>query len=600
MPWFASIVLLAALIGTIAWRPRSAEPGAVTRFAIPIPPDQVWSNAISPLIAISHEGSQIAYSTVTHVFVRHLSELDAKPIPSIDTDPGAFATHPTFSPDGRSIAFFAPAGRAIRRVSIGGGAATTICAADRPFGMTWEGDDILFAQNTRGQRGGVMRVPADGGTPETIVAAQDDEFVQGPQMLPGRGALLFSVVSGSFNWDRARIVVQPLPTGPRRTIVDGGSNARYVPSGHIVYAVGGTVFAVPFDVKRLRATGHAVPVLEGVAATYRSGTGVSHFAVSDNGSVVYLPGPAGSSTVQRQLNLVDRYGHVEPLNLPVDRYVSPRVSPDGKRLLYGIEGPEKSVWIYELSGATAPRRLTFGHDSQFPIWSADGQRVAFQSAAEGDLGIFWQRADGSGMPERLTKADKDTSHIPESWSPDGRGFTFSIVAPSGVSLWTYSIDDRKATRFGDLRSTGLLNSEFSPDGKWLAYTIRNPSNAAVFVQPVPPTGAFYQISKNDIGHHPMWSHDGKQLFYRPGGAVLAYVNVTTAPVFAVSNPVPESAAATGLSAPQAPRDQDILPDGTKFVVVGMSQQWDRTFANGPRLHVILNWFEELKARAPEK
>src|SRR5207244_3193836 len=132
--------------------------------------------------------------------------------------------------------------------------------------------------------------------------------------------------------------------------------------------------------------------------------------------VVYLPGPAGSSTVQRQLNLVDRYGHVEPLNLPVDRYVSPRVSPDGKRLLYGIEGPEKSVWIYELSGATAPRRLTFGHDSQFPIWSADGQRVAFQSAAGGDRrgratcreGVESREQECRSVSARLTVAERST------------------------------------------------------------------------------------------------------------------------------------------------------------------------------------------------
>ena len=182
---------------------------------------------------------------------------------------------------------------------------------------------------------------------------------------------------------------------------------------------------------------------------------------------------------------------MEPLKLPPGPYQHPRAAPNGTQIAFATDdGKEAIVWIYELGGTASMRRLTFGGKNRFPIWSADGQRVAFQSDREGDLGIFWQRADGSGAAERLTKPDQGTSHVPESWSPKGERFLFGVTKGSSVSLWTFSLQDKKATPFADVQSPSPINAAFSPDGRWVAYTVTE-GVTGIYVQPFPATGAKY-------------------------------------------------------------------------------------------------------------
>ena len=258
-----------------------------------------------------------------------------------------------------------------------------------------------------------------------VASVNTGELAHGPQLLPGGQMLLFTLAAGAndvqrFNrWDKARIVAETLQSHERTTVIDGGSNARYLPTGHLVYTLGGVVFALRFDVKRMMPIGSPVPVVEGVR---RSLTGGAQFGISDTGSLAYLSGPVSTTGGQLSIGLFDRTGGSELLNVQPGAYQFPRMSPDGKRIAVGSDdGKEAHIWIYELSGTSSMRRVTFegqGHN-RFPVWSADSQRVAFQSDREGDLGIFWQRADGAGTAERLTKADEGASHIPESWAPDG-------------------------------------------------------------------------------------------------------------------------------------------------------------------------------------
>ena len=232
-------------------------------------------------------------------------------------------------------------------------------------------------------------------------------------------------------WDKARIVVQSITSGEPKTLIEGGSDARYVPTGHLVYALSGIVYAVAFDVKRLEVYGRRVPVIQGVRRSTGGTTGAASFSFSSNGSLTYIPGPL--SATLSQLALANRQGGVELLKLPPGDYLMPRVSPDGTRIAFGIDdGKEAIVYTYELSNETM-QRLTFGGNNRFPIWSGDSKRVAFQSDRDGDLGIFWQAAIG-GKAERLTKADQGTSHAPESWSPKGDTFLYSVTKESDVSL----------------------------------------------------------------------------------------------------------------------------------------------------------------------
>jgi hypothetical protein len=267
----------------------------------------------------------------------------------------------------------------------------TICQAANPFGMSWDHDGILFGQGSEG----IMRVSANGGTPERLVAVKSGELAHGPQMLPGGQAVLFTLATGAVGlaetWEKAQIVVQSLKSGERKTLVSNGADARYLPTGHLVYALGGVVFALRFDPRRLAVIGGPVPIVEGVARAVAFQSGIAHFVSSDNGSLIFVPGPASTSTTQEDVAFMDRQGSVQPLKLPPGPYQSPRVSPDGTHLAVGTDdGRVANVWIYDLSGTSARRQLTFGGRNRFPIWSSDGQRVAFQSDREGDLALFWQ------------------------------------------------------------------------------------------------------------------------------------------------------------------------------------------------------------------
>ena len=264
------------------------------------------------------------------------------------------------------------------------------------------------------------------------------------------------------------------------------------------------------------------------------------------------------------------------------------------------------MWIYDLSGASSMRRLTVQGRNRYPIWSADGERVAFQSDREGDVAIFWQRADGTGPPN-ASPGQSLGLHFPESWSPQG-GFLFSVFRASGTCscLWTFSLRDRKAEPFGgvQLSTANLARSVFSPDGRWVAYMSDETGMTAVYVQPVPATGAKYPISK--VGPPlPCGCRMERESFTlirkpaRPGRLVV--VSLTTEPTFTFGNPVavPVGRLQTGaVSNPNSPRRFDLGPDGAITGTVESEQTSSRLAA--PRIEVVLNWFEELKARVPTR
>ncbi|MEO6212060.1 MAG: protein kinase [Vicinamibacterales bacterium] len=576
----------AAVAASLSWRREPFPAVPVARFALTLPQGQQLA-LNRHAVTLSPAGTHIVYASERGLFLRSVSELEASPIPGAD-----LAINPVFSPDGHSLAFYGDG--AIKRIAVSGGTAVTICQiGGAPSSMAWAGDYILFSQFGPS----IMRVTAHGGQPEVLVALKNSgEVVYGPQLLPGGGTLLFTIVNRTNaaidRWTEAQIVVQSLDTGERKTLIEGGSDARYVPTGHIVYAVGGTLFAKPFDLTNLEVTGVAVPVLEGVRRVLGS-AGAAHFAFSNAGSLVYVPGPASSA--QQELMLFDRKGGAKALGLPPGRYQYPRVSPDGNRIAFETsDGKEAVVSIYEVSGESSIRRLTFGGNNRLPIWSADGRRVAFQSDREGDPAVFWQPADG-GTAERLTHPGPGTSHAPESWSPDGGVLLFSETRDAVSSLWTFSLRGRTATPFGDVRGSSLpTNATFSPDGRWVAYQIgvAGMGEGTTYVQPFPPTGTKYEIAR---GGRPLWSRDGTELFFVPAPTQFMVVNVRTAPSFAITSPVAVPRG-FGIAAPAIPRTFDIMRDG-RIVGVGTPAQGPGGSAAASVI-VVLNWFEELKAKAP--
>jgi serine/threonine-protein kinase len=597
IPIAVTAVVAGAIVGAAAWALRPTPPASpVTRFALTL--GQQSTTSAGQLLAISPDGTRLAYVANLQLYLRSLSDLEARPIP------GTLQTNtmeaPVFSPDGQSLAFYSRVDSTIKKMAVSGGAAVTICPADNLFfGISWDPSGIVFGQGSKG----ILRVSANGGQPAVIASVKSGEVAASPEVLPGGDWVLFTIATAATaeGWDKAQIVVQSLKTSERKTLITGGSDARYVPTGHLIYAFGGVVFAVTFDLKHLAVTGGPVPVVEGVKRSSSGAFATTHLAVSRTGSLVFFPGPVATSGGQSDLALTDRTGTVQPLKLPPAAYEYPRLSPDGKRIAVGSDdGKEAIVWIYDVSGATAIRRLTVGGRNRVSVWAADGEHVAFQSDREGDLAIWWQRADGTTPAERLTKPDKDTAHVPESWSPDGKTLLFSVGTGSSYALAALSFPDKKVIPVGGIQSAQPPAAAFSPDGRWVAYSVApGVAIGALFVQPFPPTGATYPISKGS-GFHPMWAPDGKELFYAPKAAQLVAVSVTMRPTFTFGNPVPvPKPLQDRISANE--RNNDITRDGTHFLgVVAAGSTAAPDAAAAPQIQVVLNWTEELKQRVPTK
>jgi len=591
IPVLGAAILAAAIAGALVWRFKPAPPLAITRFPVTLGAGQNFSFGLLSVLAMSPDGSQMVYAASDHLYLRSMADPEARAIPGIE---GSRDSNPVFSPDGRSIAFWSGGDSTIKRVAVSGGTAVTICQAAVPSGMTWSSDGIVFAGDQ-----GILRVSPNGGKPELIAASQNGEILAHPEILPGGKAVLFTLANGSTStpaWDRAKIVVQTLKTGVRKTLIDGGSSGRSLPTGHIVYALGGTLFVVPFDLRRLEVKGGPVPTVEGV----RRGPviGVTMFSFSRTGTLAFVPGPASVSSTESSLALIDPKGGVELLKLPPGPYLFPRVSRDGKHVAYETDdGKESIIWIYDLSGASSPRRLTFQGANRYPVWSADGERVAFQSDREGDLGIFMQRTDGTGTAERLTKPEKGVLHIPDSFSPDGQQLLFTAVQGRTAGVWTFSLREKKATVFTEGPSSFSSWSVFSPDGRWVAYQSHESGQVAsnqIYVRPFPATETKYQILNRGNTIHPLWSPDGNELLYIPAPGQFAAVTVTREPGFTFSSPTAVPRGGFSLD-PNSARNYDILPDRR---IVGVVSAGQPQAGSTPQIQVVLNWFEDLKQRVP--
>jgi serine/threonine-protein kinase len=581
-----------AIAGSLWYSSREPPPPRnVTRFRFDLPEGQVFTGLSGRAVALSPDGTQLAYVANGRLYLRSLAEQDAKPIRG--TEGLQAVADAVFSPDGRSLAFHAVYDQTLKRIAVTGGAAVTIARAELPSGIDWGPDGIVYGQGAKG----ILRVSPDGGAPETLVRVKDGEFAHGPQLLPDGRHVLFTLVAGPSPDSRsALVVVQTLTSGERKTLVNGGADARYVRSGHLVYALGGNLLAVPFDARRLEVAGSPVPVVEGVRRAV--GGVASNFTVSGSGSLAYVPGPAtASGAADLDLAVIDRKGGLRPLKLPPGTYSVPRVSPDGTRVAFGtVDGTEATISTYSLSGTSAIRRVTFGSNNRFPVWTSDSTRITFQSDRDGDQAIYWQRVDGAGTAERLTTPDPGTSHEPESWSPDGAFLLYNVTKDSDVSLSSFSLRDRKSKPFGDVHSLTRTNAVFSPDGRWVAYASTEQGRSRTLVSPFPPTGAGHQLPA-EYAHQPLWAPSGKELFFNPRPGALAAVSVSTSPTLAFGFPV-EFTRLFQTGPPTVRRAFDITPGGQFVGLIGAGAAESEMRQMNSQVRIVLNWLEELKQRVP--
>jgi serine/threonine-protein kinase len=597
-----------ATVAAAAWslRPAPAAAPAVARFTHSLPPGQsITLPATRHVVAVSNDGQQMVYVTDAGLQLRSMSSLDVRTIRG--TEALGAVTTPVFSPAADAIAFWTPLDRTIKRVPVAGGEAVSIVAADDPYGMSWEGAHLLFGQGAKG----IMRVRADGGAPELLASVEDGEEAHGPQMLPGGDRLLFTIATGTGadRWDRAKIVVHSLSSRQRTVVMNGGTDARYVPTGHLVYGRSdttfgaSTVFAAPFDVRQMAVTGSALPVIDGVRTSTSRLSGALQFAVSASGTLVYLSGSrVGPEYGKQQLVLADRSGRTVPLPVAASDSHALRVSPDGTRIAVEVgTATEVNIYVTDIATPAPLRRVTFGGRNSAPVWSADSRQIAFQSDRDGDRAIFSQSADGSGAAARLTTPGEGESHTPESWSPDGRTLLFSVTTLSMVSLATLSMDNRLVRVFSDVTSVIPMNARFSPDGRWVAYARADRGMpSTIFVEPFPATGAKYQLAVQgapSVAHKPVWSPNGRELLYVPRLGGFEAVSVTTRPAFAFGSAVPVPRKFNPGS-PAVRALYDITRDGRFVGVVPIGDSG--AIYSAPQIEVVLNWFEELRRLVPLK
>ena len=609
-------LVLLLLGGVVVWSVTGNMPDIerpVTRASIGLAADDTFSLPGRRVLGISPNGQYMAYQANFQLYLRAMDQMSGSPIRGTEGTGASNAGSSTaFSPDSEWVAFFHE--NQIKKVAVTGGAPIALGEAVRPWGLSWGDDDnVYFGQGTAG----ISMVAATGGISEVIVTVDEGEQAQSPELLPGGEWLLFThLVPGAVSWSDSQIVMQSLVTGERRILVNGGTDGRYVPTGHIVYAQEGTLLAVRFDVETYEVTPGPVPLVEDVAMA--GFTGSAHFSIADSGVLAYVSASSlgtDISRLDRVLALVDRTGRTERLDLPSNQYVGPRLSPNGSRLaVEAADGDESVIWTYELSGERAMQRLTVDGNSFRPLWSPDGERIAFASDRDGPISLYWRNSDGSGVPQRLTTAEEGTAHWPEAWSPDGQTLIYKIEKSNGggwnllineMDLWTLSLDNPDDQQPFANESFPVLEigGSFSPDGDWFAYTIGDgPANTyEIWAQPFPPTGERRRISQ-EFGVMPLWTQDGTELFYRPisgpGGVRLSLrsIGVSTTPSFTFSQ---EQDVAIGdfLSFPYY-RSFDATPDATQMLVVLPADQTNTNEVSRAEINLVLNWFEELVDRVP--
>jgi Tol biopolymer transport system component len=560
---FAAAGLLVGLLAALPWQRAGASGSKEVRFSITLPEDERIATTELGAVTMSPDGRSIVYAAergdTTQLMVRALDSGTARPVS------GTFgAVSPFFSPDGEWVGFFAEG--KLKKAPVGGGTPITICDAPDGLGGSWSGNGtIVFAAATGGP---LQQVSANGGPPTraTELDVSRGEFShRWPEFLPDNETVLYTVGTVG-EWSEAEIVAQTLGRSERTTVLKGGTNPRYLTSGHIAYAHDRAIWIASFDLRSRSISGTPVRALEGVSASV---DGAAQFAASREGDSVYLPSVQWSA---RRLVVVDAASQT-PLAAPPHAYVTPRLSPDGKRVLLGVADKDEHLWSYDLSAGTLTQ-LTFEGASRAPTWSPDGQRVIFASNRNGALNLFALPAGGDGNTNRLTTSE--SLQLPGSWSPDGNVLAFMEQHPStGRDIWLLRRNGERMV---------FLNSEadesaprFSPDGRWIAYVSNQSGQAEVYVRAV-NAGLSHRVSSQG-GSEPVWGPDGGSLYYRSYGKLLAAQMSGGSPL--------ASRVATTVAAEPGTFDAagyDVM-SGNRFLMI----TGPPSGATAAELRIILNW-----------
>jgi Tol biopolymer transport system component len=577
-PWaFAAAgVVLAGLAGGAAWslKPAPVVDRPITRFTVPLSEGERLNSVGQPNLVWSRDGRRIAYRADGVLFVRSLDDLRPREVVK------SAGSNQWFSPDGSELLYRTTS--ALSKVPVTGGPSQELVSLADFAGADWAEDGTIVYSDGKS----IFRIPDTGGAPTVLLTAPENGAVGAPHVLPGGRAFLYSITDGT-----GRTIAVKTFDGANegRRLLPGAVAARYVSSGHLVYGLDGRLMAVPFDVDRLEVTGAAVPMPESV---YVSSAGLAQAAVSPAGGLAYL---ASEEAQALQLSWVGPQGQASTAVTVPRNYSDLVLSSDGRRAALHLWDEDNDIWVADLvrGGLT---RLTFTKDEEeTPVWSPDGKELAYAAAArDGKRGVFTRPADGSAAAvERKIWEYVDHFHV-NDWSPDRRTILVE-VRRAGTGNDIVAVDVETGTAKDVLASPyDEYNARLSPDGTWLAYVSDESGRAEVYAQPYPALNARVPVS-TDGGREPVWSHDGRKLFFRSAESVMEAGVVSMSPL--------EFAAPKALFRDTFIRTQgsyhthfDVAPDG-RFLMIENPNQGA---IGRQEIHIVLNWADELKRLAPVK
>ena len=569
----AAIIAVVAAVVLVRIAPTAPENARLVRFELVTEPDTSFvSTSYSRDLAISSDGAKLAYTSQGNsIVLRHFDEIQPRRIVNVATD----IRNPTFSPDGNYLAFLD--GGALKTVSTETPGQIELLANVGQFtdgDINWTSEGSILVANSRG----LMRVPEHGGAPELLLvpdASNAERSFGAPSLLPGGRKILFSIEPTEAEIG-SRIAMHDLETRQTYELISNAAEPSYLASGHLAYVAERDMRVAQFDPDEPSVASEYTELASSILV-HTNGTAVAD--VSDDGTLVYV---SGTAPPVRDLVWVERDGTPEVLPVPALNYTYPRLSPHGTYIALDVRWPESDIWVWDLARKSLIRMTRDPAENALPVWHPDGRRLAFGDGRDGFSNVYWHSLNSGGEPVRLT--EETMRQLPFSISPDGRHLLVGEDQPDGNwNMWSLNLETNTRTEL--LHGPhSYLNTDISPDGRWLVYQSNESGDIEIYVRPFPKVDDGRWKISLDGGSKPMWSRDGSEIFYIDPEGWLVAVEVETFPGFSASRTHRLFDTKTLADRPYyaGARDYDLSVDGRRFLFTR-----NVAAASSPRSRIIV-------------
>ena len=588
----AVLVTAAATIGIDRWRAPAPAARTPVRFTFDAPvANPFFVSGLQQDLAISADGKTVVYAAIDgtkppDLWTRRLDQLDPIPLRGAEA-----AITPFVSPDNAWVGFVDLNDQnQLKKVSMFGGPSVPLTRAkNNIYGATWTHDgSIVFGSPP----GPLYIVGEGGGDAVPLTKSENEESHLWPSEVPGTSVILFTTTTGTSVSTLGQLAAFDRATGRTVYFKLPGFHPRYLPSGHILYAVSdGSLRAVAFDVKTLAIVGNPVPVFDAVGT---KGSGAAEFDVAPGGQVAYSSA-GGAQSVARLIVWTDRAGKETVTGAPPRTYYYARLSPDGSQIALDIRDEKQDAWILDVKRENLSRLTDQAGANQYAIWEPNGQWVVYSGQAGSKTELLRKRADGTGKMEQITDTTKDrAAPFPNAVTPDGKQVIFRIsVDNTSNDLYIASIGGDRSAKKLLATSHDERNATLSPDGKWMAYESDLSGRYEIYVRPFPNVDDRQFTLSTAGGIKPLWSPAGGEVFYLSPDSKIMSVRVATTPAFSADKPV-ALFDATSYYSGAVGRNYDVSADGKRFVMIKNPLA---VTGKAQPIVVVLDWLDEFVRKA---